>query len=158
MEGGRWVSAQWHEADGLLTYDDHLFVLEVKAGDFTYTSPATDLPAHIESLKNLVFSRAGQSVHRLSESGPEVSIFDADHNEIGRIRRSDFRHVTVCAVTLDAFTELAARANHLRNVGINVGERSVGVVNRRSTRLRGPVRQPASIPPFRRTADLRRSL
>ena len=38
--------AQWHEADGILIYEDHLFVIEVKGGAFTYTSPANDLEAH----------------------------------------------------------------------------------------------------------------
>ena len=44
----------WCEADGLLVYDDHLFIVEVRAGAFTYTSPANDFPAFIASLKNLV--------------------------------------------------------------------------------------------------------
>ena len=52
--------SQWYEADGLITYDDHLFVIEVKAGAFTYTSPATDLPATIQSLRGLVLSPASQ--------------------------------------------------------------------------------------------------
>ncbi|MBI4382772.1 MAG: preprotein translocase subunit SecA [Nitrospinae bacterium] len=124
-------SIQWHEADGLLIYDDHLFVIEVKSGAFTYTSPATDLPAHIASLKNLVQNPASQGSRFVDylESAAEVSIADSNHNEIGRLRRSNFRHVTVCAVTLDAFTELAARAQRLRQVGIDVGQRSVWVLS-----------------------------
>ena len=39
--------SQWYEADGLLIYDDHLLIIEVKAGAFTYTSPADDLGAHL---------------------------------------------------------------------------------------------------------------
>lgn len=120
--------AQWHEADGLIIYDDHLFVIEVKGGAFTYTSPATDLPAHIASLKSLVWEPAVKQGSRFVDylgSAADVPIATADHNEIGRLRRSDFRHVTVCAVTLDAFTEHAARAQHLRSVGVDVGERSV---------------------------------
>lgn len=119
--------AQWHEADGLVIYADHLFILEIKAGAFTYTSPATDLPAHLASLRNLVLNPARQAGRFLSylESAHEVAIFDAEHHEVGRVRRSDFRHVTACAVTLDAFTELAARAQHLRKVGIDVGQGAV---------------------------------
>ncbi len=120
--------AQWHEADGLIIYDDHLFVIEVKGGAFTYTSPATDLPAHIASLKSLVWEPAVKQGSRFIDylgSAADVPIANADHNEIGRLRRSDFRHVTVCAVTLDAFTEHAARAQHLRTVGIDVGQRNV---------------------------------
>ncbi len=46
VEGRETGPAQWHEADGILIYEDHLFVIEVKGGAFTYTSPANDLEAH----------------------------------------------------------------------------------------------------------------
>lgn len=123
--------AQWHEADGLLIYDDHLFVIEVKAGAFTYTSPSTDLPAHIASLRNLVLDPARQGSRFLDylESAEEVTIHDEEHREMRRLRRADFRKVSICAVTLDPFTELAARAQHLRSVGLDVGHRPVWVLS-----------------------------
>jgi preprotein translocase subunit SecA len=127
----RWAAgggpAEWHEADGLLVFDDHLLVIEVKAGAFTYTSPANDLPAHLNSLRNLLQAPARQGSRFIDylESAAEVPIADADHNEVGRLRRGDFRHVTVCAMTLDAFTALAARAQHLTPLGIDVGQRAV---------------------------------
>jgi preprotein translocase subunit SecA len=121
------AAAAWHEADGLLIYDDHLIIIEVKAGAFTYTSPASDLPAHLASLRNLLEApvRQGNRFVDYLESAPEVPIADADHREIARLKRDNFRHVTVCAVTLDAFTELAARVQHLEGVGIAVGNRGV---------------------------------
>lgn len=124
-QSGSGGTRQWHEADGLLVFCDHLFVVEVKAGSFTYTSPATDLPAHINSLKALVLSPADQGRRFVEylESEDEVSIFDEAHRSLGTLRRRDFRHVTICAVTLDAFTELAAQAQHLRQIGVNVGDR-----------------------------------
>lgn len=117
--------AQWHEADGILIYEDHLFVIEVKGGAFTYTSPANDLDAHLASLTALLQAPARQGSRFVDflESAPEVSIADAEHNEITKLRRSDFRHVTVCTITLDAFTALAARAQHLAPLGIDVGQR-----------------------------------
>lgn len=121
----------WHECDGLLLVDDFLFVVEVKAGAFTYTSPATDLPSYLASLENLVKAPAKQGNRFVDylESAPEVSIFDAEHNEVARLRREDFRQVVVCAATLDPFTELAARSQHLRKVGIEVGPRPVWVLS-----------------------------
>lgn len=123
--------SQWHEADGVLVYDDHLFVIEVKAGAFTYTSPATDLPAHIESLRSLVLNpaRQGQRFVDYFESADEVPIYNSDHHEIGRIRRADIRHITICAINLDPFTELAARAHHLRKIGVDIGLRPVWVIS-----------------------------
>ena len=118
---------QWCECDGLVIYDDHLFVFEVKAGAFTYTSPATDLGAHLTSLRNLLGAPARQGSRFLDylESAPEVPIFDKARSEIARLRRADFRKVTILAMSLDAFTELAARAHHLAKVGLELGPRPI---------------------------------
>ena len=118
---------QWHECDGLVVYDDHLFVIEVKAGAFTYTSPATDLDAHLASLKSLLAAPAVQGARFVDylEGAEEVVIADKNRVEVARVRRSDFRYVTIVAITLDAFTDLAARAQHLKSVGIDVGARPV---------------------------------
>lgn len=122
---------QWYEADGIVVYDDHLFVFEIKAGAFTYTSPATDLAAHLASLRDLVLKPVLQGNRFIDylESCREVSISDSGHKEVARLRRSDFRHVTACAITLDQFTELAARSNQLNKVGIDVGRRPIWVLS-----------------------------
>jgi len=114
---------EWCEADGLLAYDDHLFVVEVKAGAFTSTPPSTDFPAYVASLKNLVLKPASQGrrfVEYLS-SAEIVPIFDDEHRQIGTLRRADYRHITICAVSVDPFTEMAAQVQHLRKIGVDVG-------------------------------------
>lgn len=118
--GGR---VQRYEADGLVIFEDHLLVIEVKAGAFTYTSPANDLPAHLASLRNLLQAPAHQGSRFVNylQSAEEVSIEDAEQREIGRIRHRDFRQITVCAVTLDAFTSLAARAQRFAPLGVDLG-------------------------------------
>lgn len=122
---------QWCEADGILIFDDHLFVIEVKAGAFTYTSPANDFPAYIESLKNLVFKPAEQGNRFLEylESDEEVDLFDGDHNKIGEISSKDFEHKHICAITLDPFTELASQIQHLKKIGIDVGTHPVWAIS-----------------------------
>lgn len=131
----RWKSgegpAQWHETDGLVIYDDHLIVVEVKAGAFTYTSPATDLSAHIASLENLARGAASQGNRFVDylESVSEIVIANSNHKEVGRLQRSNFRHITICAVTLDPFTELAARAQHLKKIGVDLGKRPIWLLS-----------------------------
>ena len=58
-------------------------------------------------------------------SDESVFVYDRAHQQVGQLRRSDFRHVTICAVTLDPFTELAAQVQHLRKIGIDVGDRPI---------------------------------
>ncbi len=120
-------SKDWCEADALLVYEDHLFIIEIKAGAFTYTPPATDFPAYIESVKNLVMKPADQGNRFLEylQSDKEVLLYDCHHKEIGKISRDDFEHVTICAVTLDPFTELAAQVQHLKQIGIDVGTQPI---------------------------------
>ncbi len=114
---------KWCELDGLITFDDHLFIIEVKSGAFTYTSPATDADAHINSLKALVEEPARQGARFLNylRSAKEVALFDAQKNEIDRVSLTDYRQTTLLAVTLDPFTEIAAQSQRLSDIGLSMG-------------------------------------
>ena len=119
----RWKTGEnqktnWIECDGLVLYDDHLFIIEVKAGAFTYTPPTTDAPAYIESIKSLLFTPAeqGQRFLEYLESSENVLIYNEDHKPIGELSRKSFRHVTICGITLDQITELAAKSSHLQAI------------------------------------------
>lgn len=115
------------ETDGILEFDDHLFIVEVKAGSFTYTSPADDVDAHVKSLKNLVAAPAMQGNRFLQylQTADEVPLLDEAGNVVTRIRLSEYRHVTICAITLDPFTEIAAQIQHLSAIGVVVGNEPV---------------------------------
>ena len=54
-----------------------------------------------------------------------MTLFDADHGEIGKLSKRDFEYVIICTVTLDAFTELAAQVQHLKPLGIDVGTQPI---------------------------------
>jgi hypothetical protein len=122
---------EWCEADGLVVYDDHLFIVECRGGAFTYTSPATDFPAFVSSLKNLVLKPAAQGKRFLDylNSADSVPVFDHQQQQIGVLQRGDFRRVIICPVTLDPFTELAAQVQHLRKIGVDVGAHPVWAVS-----------------------------
>jgi len=117
----------WCEADCLIIYDDHAFIVEVKAGAFTYTSPANDLPAYVSSLKALVEapSKQGQRLLAYLNSADKVALYDSKHRQIDSINTRDLRVKTVCAITLDPFTELAAKAQHLQKLGIDLGDAKI---------------------------------
>ncbi len=121
---GHKSNKQWCEADGLLIYDDHLFIIEVKAGAFTYTSPANDFPAYIESIKNLILKPTlqGKRFFEYLNSDDTVAIFDKNYNQIAELSKANFRQITICPITLDTFTELAAQVQHLNALGIDVGD------------------------------------
>lgn len=116
-------SLDWCETDGLVIYDDCLFIIEARGGAFTYTPPATDFPAYVTSLKNLVLKPATQGRRFLDylKSTEAVPLFSENRDQIGELRKKDYRQITICTVTLDPFTEIAAQVQHLRKMGLNVG-------------------------------------
>ena len=128
---GKQCELNWCETDRLIQFDDTLFVIEVKAGAFTWTSPATDFDAYIASINNLVTapSKQGDRFIDYIESADEVSIYDQYHNEVGRLRKNEFKRIIKLAVTLDPFTELAAQVQHLRKIGIELGDRPLWSVS-----------------------------
>lgn len=119
---------EWCETDGLIVYGDHLIIMEIKAGSFTYTSPFDDFDAYVDSISNLVASPAEQG-DRFSEylkSSDEIAIYDqGKKNVIGNFKKSDFRKITTCALTIDPFTEIAAQIQHLGPLGISFGNTPV---------------------------------
>jgi len=117
----------WCETDGLIAFDDHLFIIEVKGGAFTHTPPAFDFPAYVKSLEYLVLKPATQGKRFLEylRSAEVVPIFDEKRRKTGEIRLADFRYVTICAVTIDPLTEMAAQVQHLRKIGVDVGSEPV---------------------------------
>jgi len=124
-------NGQWAEADGLLLFEDYLFVVEVKAGAFTLAPPASDFPSYITSLERLVLAPASQGRRFLTylKSADAVPIYDAAHTQIGQLRHAEFRLATICGVTLDPLTELAAQVQHLRKIGVDVGSDPVWSVS-----------------------------
>lgn len=120
----------WCEADAVLVFEGHIFVIEVKGGAFTHTPPATDFPAYIRSVENLIFKPAMQGERFLDylESNDEVAIYEKKGKnfvEIGKLRGSEFHHKQICTVTLDPFTEIAAKGQSLGKLGHDFGERNI---------------------------------
>jgi len=109
---------KWCELDGLMAYEDHLFIIEVKGGTFTAASPETGFESHLKSVERLIFAPMDQGSRFRSwlEKRGTISLCDQQHKVIGTLSREDFAHVTVCAISLDSFTELSAKAYHLSHL------------------------------------------
>lgn len=132
----RWQPADakksnWHETDGILIYDDCLFVIEVKAGAFTYTSPANDFQAYIKSIEDLLFKPASQGQRFVDylKSDSTVSICDSKHKEIRKLSQKDFENIIIVTVSLDDFTEIASQAQHLNAIGMPIGDYNIWSVS-----------------------------
>ncbi|WP_175987079.1 YecA family protein [Bacillus sp. Marseille-Q1617] len=115
---------QWCECDGIIEFDSHLIVIEVKAGSFTYTHPSTDFSAFIKSIENLAkkpHEQATRFIETLKEEG-KVIVCNEEHVPIKELKYDDYRHITSCSVTIDNFNEFAARIDKLSPIGIQLGD------------------------------------
>jgi len=112
----------WAECDALVTFDDVLFVVEVKSGAYTYTSPHDDFAAHVAGMRSLIDRPAEQARRFIAylESAEEVALYDEGRTQIGRLRRMDYSHVIACCVTYDQLTHLAATLQHEPGVAPNL--------------------------------------
>ena len=113
----------WCETDGLVLFGDHLIIIEVKAGAFTYTSPADDFEAYVKSIENLLLRPSDQGTRFLDyfNSAEKVNLYDEDKIQVGKLERNRIRKVTICALTIDPFTEISSQIQHLKGIGIDIG-------------------------------------
>ncbi len=113
---------QMNENDLLITYENYLFIVEVKAGSFPQTPPINDFDAHIKAYTKLAQeadSQCTRTIKYISEHQP-ASFYDAEKNtkfEISRL--SDYKEVYSFSVTVDNFNDFAAKAEKLNFITLS---------------------------------------
>ena len=123
------------EVDAIVIYDDHLIIIETKGGAYAPQPPAEDFAAHVDSVKGLGSEATNQGARfkKYLRAAPSVPIYDSNNKKtrtkLADISLSSFRHVSVCAITLDPFTELAARLHHLTGLGITLDDPEVWLMS-----------------------------
>lgn len=120
------------QQDVLVVYDDVLIVVECKAVNFAYVSPAMRFDKYLQSLQKQVGDPYEQSgrVHDDLECTGEIPIFRKEYvegrecySEMHRLRKVDFRVIITCGVMLDSFPGPAARDVTLRALIEKYGSR-----------------------------------
>ncbi len=114
---------EWCELDSIVAFGDHLFLVEVKARAFSPRSPDDDFGSYLNSIERLALepARQGNRFYDYLKSSESVELYDKAQKGIGRIKSGDYRHVTVCAVSIDPFTEITASLRKLSKFGLGDG-------------------------------------
>ena len=89
--------AHRYEGDGLIFLGDHLLIIEVKAGKYSQKS-------FYEDTKKLVGKGYDQGVRLyecLERYKSGVQLFNAKGNMVKEIKLSDYKHITICCITLE---------------------------------------------------------
>lgn len=108
----------WCECDAIIIYDDHLFILEIKSGVFTYLSPTIDMDSYKESVRNLIKRPSEQSQRFINylNSSPTVPIYEEKNGkkiELVKIHKNEIRIITSVGITLDNLDILSIGSHHL---------------------------------------------
>ena len=111
------------ENDLLITYENYLFIIEIKAGSFPQTPPIIDFEAHINAYTKLVQeadSQCSRTLKYISEHQP-APFYNSpiDKQKKFEINISDYQEVFLFSVTVDNFNEFAARAEKLNIITLS---------------------------------------
>lgn len=120
---------QCYENDIIVVYEDILFIVEVKAGSFTYTPAITDYKAHIKSFETLVEKADDQCERTVNyvKNHDEAAIYDRGKNLKVVLNRNKFREIYSFCVTVDNFNEFAAKAEKLSFIKIQNGTIAISI-------------------------------
>ena len=105
-----------NENDIIITYQNNLFVIEVKAGSFPSTPPITDFEAHTKAYRKLAEvadSQCSRTVEYIANHAP-AQFYDHEKNPTFLLPGPNtFDDVFTFSVTVDNFNEFAAKAEKL---------------------------------------------
>lgn len=116
----------WAECDGLIVIDNHLIVIEVKAGASTTKPPYVHYKSHINSLRKLIRDPVVQGrriIDALSGSN-RLTIHDKHQKPIATLLNK-FDSTAIVCVTLDQLTNISPQVEHLRVVDVDTEKHPV---------------------------------
>jgi len=115
-----------YETDGIVIFDGHLLVVEVKGGSYPPPSPVLDFEKHAQFARKRVEKPIAQAsrVQKALDRYGSLELRDTDAMDvepIAVIQQADVDEVNLVAVTLEPMTEFASQIEHLEGIGIGIG-------------------------------------
>lgn len=103
------------ECDGLVIYDNNLFIIEAKANDYSLKAQSGNYPQFVKCIKDIIdtaYSQAKRTKDYIANN--DTSIFkDYQGNEI-KIEKSKYRNVFLINVSFEQLNHLSTQLNALR--------------------------------------------
>ena len=113
---------QMNENDLLITYENFLFIIEIKAGSFPQTPPIIDFDAHVKAYTKLAQeadSQCSRTIKYINEHQP-APFYDVDKQKKFEINNiSEYKEVYSFSVTVDNFNDFAAKAEKLSFINLS---------------------------------------
>lgn len=105
------------ENDILISYDDNIFIIEVKSGNFTPELASSDFESHKEALNNLICTAQQQitNIEKYLKGNNSVEIYDSNNkktrNKKEKINFGKDTNIFKIIVNVENFNDIQARAD-----------------------------------------------
>jgi len=113
---------QMNENDLLITYENCLFIIEIKAGSFPQTPPINDFDAHVRAYTKLAQeadSQCSRTIKYINEHQP-APFYDKEKQKKFEIKNiNEYKEIYSFSVTVDNFNEFAAKAEKLNFINLS---------------------------------------
>lgn len=114
-----------YETDGIVIFDGHLLVVEVKGGSYPPPSTVLDFEDHVQFVRKRLEKPVAQAsrVQKALDRYGSLELRDTaamGAEPIAVIQRTDVDEVSLIAVTLEPMTEFASQIEHLERIGIGI--------------------------------------
>lgn len=113
------------ENDILIEYDNHIFIIEVKAGNFTPELAVDNIESHKNSLHNLIEVANAQqnTLETCLLKNKKIDIYD-DNNKKTRNKKAEIKinketNIFKIIVTSESFNDIEARANSIKILSLS---------------------------------------
>lgn len=113
------------ENDILIVYDNNIFIIEVKAGNFTPELASYDLNSHKETLKNLIVKANEQQniLEKCLIENKKVIIFDSNNkksrNKKDEIKINNDTKIFKVIITAESFNDIEARIDKVKIISLS---------------------------------------
>lgn len=113
------------ENDILIEYDNHIFIIEVKAGNFTPELAVDDIESHKKSLHNLIEVANAQqnTLETCLLKNKKIDIYD-DNNKKTRNKKAEIKinketNIFKIIITAESFNDIEVRTNYIKILSLS---------------------------------------
>ena len=115
-------SQSWFECDGIILFENWLFVIEVKAGKASYQPPIQNIDSHIEAVKKLLAEPANQGRRFIEtlKKEKEIKLYNKKKGDVVKtISIDDFKESVVMAVSLEQLTDISSQIQNFKRLNLD---------------------------------------
>ena len=109
------------ENDLLVIYEDTVFIVEVKAGNFTPDNPLVNFISHKKTIRDLIEKPDEQGMSFYNYLKDYQKIYNENNELKYELNISDFKNIYIMSVTLENFNEVAAEIEKFKNIKFTRG-------------------------------------